>query len=82
MAGQAGLVVQARRHETDEVAHELARVAQGHENHFAARVALQVDVVLRIQRNLVLIERQLFPVQREKWLQLFQAFGQGFDVCA
>lgn len=80
VAGQTSLVMQPRRHKSDEIPDELALFPQCDKQYFAARISLQIDVVLGIQRHLLFVQRELFIVQRKQRLELFKPLREGFDV--
>src|ERR1700722_5775279 len=62
---QARAVVQPRCDEPHKIGDYAARLAQHHQQYCTQGLALKVDVVLRIERHLVLIETELAPVRIE-----------------
>jgi hypothetical protein len=64
--------MQSRRDEADEIADNLAVLTKRDEHHFARCVLRQIDLILRIERDLLLVQGKLFPMHREKWLQILQ----------
>jgi hypothetical protein len=56
---QAGAVVKPRRDEADEIADQLASVPDGHGHDHPQRVTAEIFVILRRERNAVLVQRKL-----------------------
>src|SRR5208282_4771228 len=73
--------MQAGAHETHEIGDDAPRLAQHHAEHLARGLALEVHLVLRVERDFVLVEAELLPVRVEELFQLLEVVGQALDVC-
>ena len=77
---QACFVVQSWRHEPDEIPGQPAVLPSGYHHDLACGLAPNVDIELRVKGNLVLVQRQFLPVERQQRLEFVQQLGERLDL--